>query len=176
MDVVLYQPEIPQNTGSIARTCAATSTPLRLIGKLGFEITEKRVRRAGLDYWPHVQISTFSTWEEYLEQIGPRRLWFCSRFAERLYYTADFSDNDAIVFGNETAGLPKEFFSRYPSEQFLRIPIPCPGVRSLNLSNAVSVVLYEARRQLKLDQVLQAPERAAPEPEPGESLPELPIL
>lgn len=152
MDIVLVNPEIPQNTGSIARTCAATETPLHIVGQALFEISEKRVRRAGLDYWPYVKLQMHETWDEYLQACTPSRIWLLSKSAKRLYYQAQFGPNDAIVFGSETKGLGEDFLNRYPVEQRLRIPMPCSGVRSLNLSNAVSIVLYEARRQLRMDE------------------------
>jgi len=147
MHIVLVQPEIPQNTGSIARTCAATGTPLHLVGKLGFEISEKRVRRAGLDYWPYVQLHRYESWEEYLQVSPSQRHWFFSKYAKRLYHHADFGPNDALVFGSETKGLGLEFLSSQPPECLLYIPMSCPHVRSLNLSNAVAIALYEALRQ-----------------------------
>jgi tRNA (cytidine/uridine-2'-O-)-methyltransferase len=152
MQVVLVRPEIPQNTGSIARTCAATQTPLHLVGPIGFEISERTVRRAGLDYWPFVQLSQHTSWDEYLLTAKPTKVWLLTKFGKRIYHDAPFGPEDAIVFGSETKGLGKEFLDTFPDEQKLRIPITCSGVRSLNLSNAVSIVLYEARRQLKLDE------------------------
>ena len=98
MDIVLVEPQIPQNTGSIARTCAATDTPLPLVGTLGFDISEKAVRRAGLDYWPHVKLARHGTWEGYIETQRPRKVWLFSKFGERLYTTADFGPEDALVF------------------------------------------------------------------------------
>jgi tRNA (cytidine/uridine-2'-O-)-methyltransferase len=151
MQIVLVEPQIPQNTGSISRTCAATDTPLHLVGKLGFTITEKAVRRAGLDYWPHVKLSQHSTWEDYIETAKPSRLWYFSKYATRLYTDADYNHGDALVFGSETKGLGAEFMSTVPHESLLRIPIVTTYVRSLNLSNAVSIAIYEARRQLGLD-------------------------
>lgn len=151
MDVVLVNPEIPQNTGSIARTCAATQTPLHLVGELGFDISEKAVRRAGLDYWPWVPLHRHASWEEYLSKAQPKRVWLFTKFASRLYTDTEFSTDDALVFGSETKGLGKDFISGFPEDRLLRIPITCPEVRSLNLSNAVSIAVYEARRQLKLD-------------------------
>ena len=148
MDIVLVNPQIPQNTGSIARTCAATRTPLHLVGTLGFEITEKAVRRAGLDYWPHVQLHRHDSFEEYLRQANPETVWLFSTHGTRIYYSAAFGPRDALVFGSETQGLGQEFLSRQPANQILNIPIDCEQVRSLNLSNAVSIALYEARRQL----------------------------
>ncbi len=151
MDIVLVEPQIPQNTGSIARTCAATDTPLHLVGPLGFEIDEKAVRRAGLDYWPYVKLFEHQNWTDYLTSAQPPKVWLFSKFGERLYTSADYGPNDALVFGSETKGLGQEFLSKFPQEQILRIPIVTTYVRSLNLSNAVSIALYEARRQLQLD-------------------------
>lgn len=151
MDIVLVEPQIPQNTGSIARTCAATDTPLHLVGPLGFDLSEKAVRRAGLDYWPHVKLARHGTWEDYIETRQPRKVWLFSKFGTRLYTTADFAHGDALVFGSETKGLGAEFLANYPTDQVLRIPIVTDYVRSLNLSNAVSIALYEARRQLNMD-------------------------
>lgn len=151
MHIVLVEPEIPQNTGSIARTCAATKTPLHLVEPLGFEITEKQVRRAGLDYWPYVNLHRHTNWQAYLEKERPRKVWLFSKFATKLYHQAEFQEGDAMVFGSETTGLGKDFLSQFDSSQLLLIPMPCKEVRSLNLSNAVSIALYEGRRQLGLD-------------------------
>lgn len=147
MQIVLVEPQIPQNTGSISRTCAATDTPLHLVGPMGFQITEKAVRRAGLDYWPYVKLNQHASWDDYLASANPERVWLFSKFGERLYTSAKFGPNDALVFGSETKGLGKEFLDRYPSSQILKIPIFTEYVRSLNLSNAVSIALYEAIRQ-----------------------------
>lgn len=152
MDIVLVEPQIPQNTGSISRTCAATDTPLHLVGPLGFDLSEKAVRRAGLDYWPHVKLSRHGTFQDYTEARKPPQVWLFSKFGARLYTTAEFGIDDALVFGSETKGLGEEFLSRYNPAQILRIPIVTEYVRSLNLSNAVSIALYEARRQLKMDE------------------------
>lgn len=152
MDVVLVEPQIPQNTGSIARTCAATRTALHIVGKPAFEISDRTVRRAGLDYWPYVQLHQHPTWESYASTASPGKVWLLSKFGTRLYYQCEFKANDALVFGGEVKGLGQEFLSRFPPEQVLRIPMACSEVRSLNLSNAVAIVLYEARRQLKLDE------------------------
>ena len=151
MDIVLIEPQIPQNTGSIARTCAATQTPLHLVGRLGFDLSEKAVRRAGLDYWPHVPLSRHSGWEAYLEARRPRKVWLFSAHGTRLYVDADFHDQDALVFGKETKGLGAPFLSQFPPEQILVIPIVSQHVRSLNLSNSVAIALYEARRQMGVD-------------------------
>lgn len=141
MHVVLINPEIPQNTGSIARTCAATKTELHLVGKLGFEISDKTVRRAGLDYWSLVKLYQHPSWEDYKPK---GKIWLLSKYGKSTYLQADFSPDDSIVFGGETKGLGADFLSTFPEEQIIRIPMPEPGVRSLNLSNAVSIVLYRA--------------------------------
>lgn len=151
MDIVLVHPQIPQNTGSIARTCAATQTPLHLIEPLGFALTEKAVRRAGLDYWPWVPLSRHRSWEEYLAARSPRKVWLFTSHGSRNYTEAEFHVDDALVFGSETQGLGMPFLECYPDAQWLKIPMVCPEVRSLNLSNAVAIALYEGRRQLNLD-------------------------
>jgi tRNA (cytidine/uridine-2'-O-)-methyltransferase len=151
MHVVLVEPRIPQNTGSIARTCAATETPLHIVGPTVFEISERTVRRAGLDYWPHVNLSQHANWEAFINEVRPGKVWLIENFGTTIYHQAVFSPSDAIVFGNENSGLSPELIASVPPEQILRIPMPCTAVRSINLSNAVSVVLYEARRQLQLD-------------------------
>ncbi len=150
MNIVLVNPQIPQNTGAISRTCAATKTKLRLVGNVAFDISEKAVKRAGLDYWPYVDIKTYKTWEEYVEENKDSNIWLISKFGERTYWDATFSDSDSLVFGSETKGLGKEFLSKYPKDKILRIPMSCPNVRCLNLSNAASIVLYEAIRQISL--------------------------
>ena len=152
MHVVLVEPQIPQNTGSIARTCAATETPLVIIGDIPFEISEKTVRRAGLDYWPWVTLSRYKTLSEFTLQVKPARSWYLSTHGTRNYFEADFSENDALVFGSETKGLGQEFLATVPAESVLTIPMSCAHVRSLNLSNAVSIVLFEGLRQMRLNQ------------------------
>ncbi len=147
MHVVLYQPEIPQNTGSIARLCAATKTPLHLIAPLGFKIDDKHVKRAGLDYWPYVEVRVHDSWQDFLGQHGRARLIFFSKKAARSYTQAEYRDEDYLVFGPETRGLPEELLEAHADRSY-RIPMMTQAVRSLNLSNAVSIVLYEALRQL----------------------------
>lgn len=147
MHVVLVNPLIPQNTGSIARTCAATETPLHLIEPLGFELSERTVRRAGLDYWPYVKLFRYPNFAGFVRSASPTNIWCISKFGNRTYWEAPFGPNDALVFGSETTGLGKNFLAEFPTEQILQIPMTCKEVRSLNLSNAVSIVLYEALRQ-----------------------------
>ena len=147
MHVVLYQPEIPPNTGSIARLCAATLTPLHLIEPLGFSIDDKHLKRAGLDYWKFVDVRVHGSWEAFLRDTRPQRLLYFSKRALQSYSRERYRDDDYLVFGPETRGLPAELVEGNP-ECAYRIPMMCDGVRSLNLSNAVSIVLYEALRQL----------------------------
>ncbi len=147
MHVVLFEPEIPPNTGSIARLCAATLTPLHLIEPLGFKIDDKHLKRAGLDYWEFVELRVHPSWEKFLSQKDAGRLLFFSKRATRSYTQATYQENDYFVFGPETRGLPQEFLNRHPEHSYC-IPMMGSGVRSLNLSNAVSIVLYEALRQL----------------------------
>jgi len=116
---------------------------------MGFTIDEKRVRRAGLDYWPHVKLAQHTDWNSFTETVRPSRVWALSTHATRLYSDAEFAEGDILLFGSETRGLGEHFLSAFPEEQRLRIPIVTDHVRSLNLSNAVAVVLYEALRQLK---------------------------
>ena len=144
--VVLVEPKIPQNTGSIARLCAATGTQLHLIEPLGFEITESRVKRAGLDYWKFVDLSTHRSLEELTIDSCSSRFCFFSKKARKTYVDAGFQGDEMLVFGSETDGLEDGLLARYEKDCF-RIPIFEPGVRSLNLANAVSIVLYEALRQ-----------------------------
>ena len=146
MHVALVEPEIPPNTGSIARLCAATETPLHLVGRLGFTIDDKHLRRAGLDYWPYVPLTTHASWEELRRTLPGRRLGFSAR-ATRLYTDIEFRADDVLVFGGETRGLPVTLQAELAPELY-RIPILSAHVRSLNLANAVSIVLYEGLRQL----------------------------
>jgi tRNA (cytidine/uridine-2'-O-)-methyltransferase len=147
MHVVLYQPEIPPNTGSIARLCAATLTPLHLIGPLGFKIDDKHLKRAGLDYWPFVDLRVYHSWQQFIDLNRGQPFWYLSKKATRSYTDARFAAGDYLVFGPETRGLPEEWLA-LNRERALRIPMMGSGVRSLNLSNAVSIVLYEGLRQL----------------------------
>ena len=147
MHVVLFEPEIPPNTGSVARLCAATLTPLHLVEPLGFKIDDKHLKRAGLDYWPFVELHVHQSWLTFIEQQKPRTLLFFSKKAEQSYTAARYQDGDYLVFGPETRGLPEDMLTANGTRS-LRIPMMGTGVRSLNLSNAVSIVLYEALRQL----------------------------
>jgi tRNA (cytidine/uridine-2'-O-)-methyltransferase len=148
MRVVLVHPQIPQNTGSIARTCAATCTPLHLIHPLAFTLDEKRIRRAGLDYWPFVELHEHQSWPEFHNSFNSSgRMWAFTKFSTRSYHTVSFQPNDMLIFGSESSGLPESVYQDIPEEQRLCLPMPGTGVRSLNLSNAVSIALYESLRQ-----------------------------
>ena len=149
--MVLFQPEIPPNTGSIARLCAATLTPLHLIEPLGFTINDKHLKRAGLDYWEFVDVRLYKSWKDFLNETGTGNLLYFSKRASEPFTRAHYRETDFLVFGPETRGLPQEFLDAN-WERSYRIPMMSTGVRSLNLSNAVSIVLYEGLRQLgKLD-------------------------
>ncbi len=144
--VVLFQPEIPQNTGNIARTCAATRTPLHLIEPLGFRITDRYLKRAGLDYWPHVELHVHSSFSTFLNEVRPKRCVLFSTRGSTDYFEFPFQPHDCLIFGPETRGLPSELIGSgiYP---VLRIPIDKTRVRSLNLATSVGIALYEALRQ-----------------------------
>lgn len=142
--IVLYQPEIPQNTGNIARTAAATASELHLVRPFGFRWGDSRLKRAGLDYWPHVHVVLHDSWQAFLEALPEgARVWAFSTKARRTLYEARLGSQDFLLFGPETRGLPAEVLERYPA---LRIPMPGP-VRSLNLAVSVAVAVYEVLRQ-----------------------------
>lgn len=147
MNVVLFEPEIPPNTGSVARLCAATGSPLHLIEPLGFQLDDKHLKRAGLDYWPHVDLRVHGSWQDFLHRHGEGRLRFFSKKAAQSYVSARFEENDFLVFGPETRGLPESLLDANEARSYV-IPMMNPAVRSLNLANAVSIVLYEGLRQL----------------------------
>jgi len=144
--VVLYQPEIPPNTGNIIRLCANTGSRLHLIEPLGFELDDTRLRRAGLDYHEFAEVAVYPSLEAFVTQVAPARLLMASTRSATRYDRVDFGPDDALVFGPETRGLPDALRESVPSEQRIRLPMRA-GQRSLNLSNAVAVVLYEAWRQ-----------------------------
>lgn len=145
-NIVLVEPEIPQNTGNIARLCAATGTVLHLIEPLGFRLTDRAVKRAGLDYWDAVEIRRFPTLETFQTDVSTARtLWF-STSGTRNYTEAKYRPGDCLVFGSESRGLPLDLLQSH-SDDVYNIPMKLDQVRSLNLANAVSIVLYEALRQ-----------------------------
>ena len=146
--IVLVEPEIPPNTGNIARTAAATDSVLHLVKPLGFSMDEKSLRRAGLDYWPYVRLEVHENLEDFLEKYKGRRMWLSTTRGSRLYTEAEFRDEDMILFGRETAGLPKDLIEAN-KEWAIRIPMSSDTrLRSFNLSNAANIVLFEALRQL----------------------------
>ena len=144
--IVLIEPEIPPNTGNIARLCGATDSVLHLVGKLGFSLDDRYLKRAGLDYWEVIDVRRWPTLEALLEAYPDARCWYTSKKATRSHVEADFQPGDFLVFGKETAGLPEELLAAH-SDRALRIPIFNERVRSLNLSTAAGIVLYEALRQ-----------------------------
>ncbi len=144
--LILYEPEIPPNTGNIIRLCANTGTKLHLIQPLGFELDEPRLKRAGLDYREFADVIVHESFDECLAAIAPRKLYALSTRGLTDYSTPEFAEGDAFLFGPETRGLPVEILESLPAEQRLRIPMR-QDIRSLNLSNAAAVVVYEAWRQ-----------------------------
>lgn len=145
--VVLYQPEIPANTGNIIRLCANTGCSLHLIEPLGFQLTDKHLKRAGLDYNPMVLIHRYESFHQYLQTHPDSNVYLCTTKAKTSYADVKFSVNDSLVFGPETRGLPTEILEQYADSEKIRIPMQHSS-RSLNLSNAVAVVVYEAWRQI----------------------------
>ena len=146
MHILLHEPEIPGNTGSVARVCAGTQTPLHLSGPLGFSLEDKYLKRAGLDYWPRVPLSVHETFDAAMEAIPGGPVWLFSARASRSLWDVTFGADDILLFGRETTGLPPEILDRFPADQHIQIPIT-PDIRSHNLANAVSIALYEALRQ-----------------------------
>ena len=150
LHVVLYEPEIPPNTGNIIRLCANTGFKLHLVEPLGFELDDKRLRRAGLDYHEFSSVKVHPDLNSCLEEIQPRKVWALTTKGSRGYVDADFTSGDVLLLGPETRGLPVDVRESLPQDQWLRLPM-CPDSRSLNLSNACAIVVYEAGRQLGFD-------------------------
>jgi tRNA (cytidine/uridine-2'-O-)-methyltransferase len=147
MNIVLVEPEIPPNTGNVARLCAATKTTLHLIEPLGFKLDDAQLKRAGMDYWQHVEWHRWPSWSAFAEKLPVNaRLWFIESGGVKLYTEAKFEPDDYLVFGRETAGLPKQLLEKH-REHWLRIPMFNAKSRSLNLSNCAALVLFEALRQ-----------------------------
>ena len=145
MNIVLHQPEIPANTGNIGRTCVATGTRLHLIEPLGFRLDEKSIKRAGMDYWEHLEMTRYINYQEFLDQNPGAKIWFATTKAKKVYSEVSFGPDDYIMFGKESAGIPEEILVAN-EEHCIRIPM-LSSIRSLNLSNSVAIVLYEALRQ-----------------------------
>ena len=148
LHIVFVEPEIPPNTGNIARTCAATDTVLHLVEPLGFSIDDKAVRRAGLDYWPYVKLEVHESLEAFMEKYEGRTMYLATTKGGRIYTEAEYKDRDMILFGRETAGLPRDFIEAH-KEQAIRIPMSeNTRLRSFNLANSANIILFEALRQL----------------------------
>jgi len=147
LQIALVEPEIPPNTGNVARLCAATGCALHLIQPLGFSIDDRELKRAGLDYWQHLQIAVHASLDAFLDATSAVRRWYISKRATRIYTKADFARGDVLIFGKETQGLPDHLLAREP-ERCLRIPMRLDSVRSLNLSTAVGIVAYAALTQI----------------------------
>jgi tRNA (cytidine/uridine-2'-O-)-methyltransferase len=151
LHLVLHQPEIPHNTGSVGRTCVAIGAKLWLVRPLGFRVDDYYLRRAGLDYWPHLEWEIVDDWQQLIHRL-PSRPWLFTKTATTSYASVSYAAGDVLVFGSESQGLPPSLLDEH-RDRLLRIPIR-PQVRSLNLSNAVAIVTYEAARQLgRLDQL-----------------------
>lgn len=145
--VALYEPEIPPNAGNVARLCAATGSPLHLIGRLGFSFAHPRAKRAVMDYWDDVDVRRHVAWEDFAAAVEGRRVWMLTTKGERTLWDAGFAPGDVLLFGPESRGLPEELLASAP-EQCLRIPM-VEGARSLNLATAAGIALYEALRQTR---------------------------
>ena len=145
MHIVLLEPEIPQNAGNIARTCAVTNTVLHLIKPLGFSVEDKYLKRAGLDYWKLLDIRYYENFQDFLDKNPNAKIWMATTKAKHVYSDVTFGENDYLMFGKESAGIPEEILLQYP-DTAIRIPM-LEAARSLNLSNSVAIVLYEALRQ-----------------------------
>ncbi len=147
MNIVLLEPEIPPNTGNVARLCAATHSTLHLIEPLGFKLDDSQLKRAGMDYWQHVQWRKWGNWSAFVESLPiGARLWFVEQGGPQAYQEVQFNPDDYLVFGRETAGVPKSLLDQH-RETWIRLPMFNPKARSLNLSNCVAIVLFEALRQ-----------------------------
>ncbi|WP_352417968.1 tRNA (uridine(34)/cytosine(34)/5-carboxymethylaminomethyluridine(34)-2'-O)-methyltransferase TrmL [Proteiniborus sp.] len=154
LNVVLVEPEIPQNTGNIARTCAATGSSLHLVKPLGFSIDDKHVKRAGLDYWSLLDLHVYENLEEFFQKNDISKFYFATTKGRQSYTDFTFEEGAFLLFGKETAGLPKEILSKYP-EKTMRIPmVKDERARSLNLSNSVAIIVYEVLRQLNFPELI----------------------
>jgi tRNA (cytidine/uridine-2'-O-)-methyltransferase len=148
LHVVLYQPEIPQNTGNIGRTCVALGAKLWMVRPIGFRLDASRLKRAGLDYWQYLDWEAVGGWDELSARLDASRMWLITKFGQVTYTDAQFAEGDIIVLGRESCGLPESLRAAHPAERQLALPMPGP-VRSLNLSTTAGVVMYEAYRQLQ---------------------------
>ena len=149
LNIVLYEPEIPANTGNIGRTCVATGTKLHLIEPLGFSLSEKALKRAGMDYWSQLEVERYVNYEDFLQRNPGAKIYMATTKAKKIYSVASYEPDCYIMFGKESAGIPEEILVEHP-EECVRIPM-IGETRSLNLSNSVAIVLYEALRQNQFD-------------------------
>ncbi len=148
LHIVFVEPEIPPNTGNIARTCAATDTVLHLVKPLGFSIDDKSLKRAGLDYWEHVNVQVHESLDDFMKENGDKRLFLATTKGGRIYTEPKYQDGDMFLFGRETAGLPKPFIAEH-ADSAIRIPMSeSTRLRSFNLANSANIILFEALRQL----------------------------
>ncbi len=147
LSIVLVEPEIPGNTGAAGRTCVALDAELVLIHPLGFQITDARVKRSGLDYWPHVRLAEYGNWDAFVADRNPRphQLFLFEEHASTSFYEPEYPEDAILVFGRETAGIPQEIWQRYPGRQF-HLPMRSDKIRSLNLANTVAAAAYQALR------------------------------
>lgn len=147
LSIILVQPEIPGNTGAVGRTCVALDAELVLIHPLGFVLSDRHVKRSGLDYWPHVRLSEYRSWDHFVEDRAPRadQLFLFEEYASTSFYDAEYPDDATLVFGQETRGIPEAIWRRYPGRQF-HLPMRSAHIRSLNLANTVAAAAYQALR------------------------------
>lgn len=156
LHIVLVEPEIPPNTGSIARLCGATDTTLDLVHPLGFQVDDRHLKRAGLDYWPHVSINHWDSFDAFLQQQDEQFLYFFTTKTKRSYTETQFKPGDKLIFGKETKGLPEDILTLY-SDRCLTIPMSNSNIRSLNLAMAAGIVCYEALRQIRRSSNVSTP-------------------
>jgi tRNA (cytidine/uridine-2'-O-)-methyltransferase len=149
LNIVLLEPEIPNNTGNIGRLSLASGSSLHLIKPLGFDIDDSRVKRAGLDYWKHIDLYIHESWEAFVDKYPNAELAFMSSHGKKDFYSIDFKEDMFLVFGKESVGLPKELLSNYTDKTF-KIPMHSPHIRSLNIANSVGIVVFEGLRQLAI--------------------------
>ena len=154
LHIVFDEPEIPSNTGNIARTCAATNSILHLVKPLGFSLEDKYLKRAGLDYWPYVKVEVHESLEDFMEEYKGHRMWLATTKGKKIYTDVKYEDEDMILFGRETAGLPRDFIEQH-IDSAIRIPMSeNTRLRSFNLANSANIILFEALRQLGFPELL----------------------
>lgn len=151
LNIILFEPEIPANTGNIGRTCVATKTRLHLIEPLGFRLNDKTLKRAGMDYWQHLDVTRYDDWKDFMERNPQAKIYYATTKAAKVYTEVNYEPDCFLMFGKESGGIPEEILVEHP-EECVRIPM-IGETRSLNLSNAVAIVLYEALRQNHFDQM-----------------------